>query len=336
MRVVVVSLASMHAAKGTPERNAYEQGRTDLSIKFHNRMQLASEFLDQFVKFLSLILLPPGKTFVIDCSDFGCDCFFEELWWLGALVSLNFSHNVICSIPSDISMLQNLTIVKLNHNQLVTIPVEVCVMTRLQRLFLHNNCLDHLPSQICQLSGLLTLTIDENPIQKLPFRFGYLPLRSGYDIGFQIFKCDSSKFIEPPEQVMCQGSDRAIQFLKVFAEVEDGSESFSLREWNLLDWPLSFGLSFMHHVAVLDVAHNNFSNFHPSILLNMNRLVTLDLSFNRVSEIPLTITNLTNMQNLFLQGNPITVLPVAVAYIKCLQQYSIGICIHIFKALIRL
>ncbi len=65
MRAEVVSLASMHAAKGTPERNAYEQklasmkevmgtksfflpslGRTDLSIKFHNRMQLASEFRD--------------------------------------------------------------------------------------------------------------------------------------------------------------------------------------------------------------------------------------------------------------------------------------------------
>ncbi len=64
-----VSLAAMHAAKGTPERNAYDKklaqikemmgaksfflpslGRTDLSIKFHNRMQLASEFLD-FIDF---------------------------------------------------------------------------------------------------------------------------------------------------------------------------------------------------------------------------------------------------------------------------------------------
>jgi hypothetical protein len=52
----------MHAAKGTPERVAYEKklalmkeamstksfflpslGRTDLSIKFHNRMQIASK-----------------------------------------------------------------------------------------------------------------------------------------------------------------------------------------------------------------------------------------------------------------------------------------------------
>ena len=56
----------MHAAKGTPERDAYEKklammkdamgaksfflpslGRTDLSIKFHNRMQIASEFLSR-------------------------------------------------------------------------------------------------------------------------------------------------------------------------------------------------------------------------------------------------------------------------------------------------
>lgn len=261
---------------------------------------------------------------MIDCSEFGCDCFFEELWWLAALVSLNFSHNVISSIPADISMLQNLTIAKLNHNHLKTIPVQLCSMTRLQRLFLHNNCIDCLPGQISQLTGLLTLTLEENSITKLPFRFGYLPMRSGYDIGFQIFRCDSSKFIEPPEQVMKQGSDRAIQFLKMFAEVEDGAELFSLREWKLLEWPLSFGLPFMYHVTEIDVAYNLFSCFHPTILSHMFQIVTLDMSFNQITEIPLSITNLINMRNMFLHGNPITVLPVAVAYITCLEQYSIG------------
>ncbi len=55
----------MHAAKGTPERDAYDKklsqmkeamgaksfflpslGRTDLSIKFHNRMTIASKFFN--------------------------------------------------------------------------------------------------------------------------------------------------------------------------------------------------------------------------------------------------------------------------------------------------
>lgn len=239
-------------------------------------------------------------------------------------MSLNFSHNIISTIPADISMLQNLTIAKLNHNQLKTIPVQLCSMTRLQRLFLHNNCIDFLPGQISQLTGLLTLTLEENSITKLPFRFGYLPMRSGYDIGFQIFRCDSSKFIDPPEQVMKQGSDRAIQFLKIFAEVEDGAELFRLREWMLLEWPLSFGLPFMYHVTEIDVAHNLFSCFHPTILSHMFQIVTLDMSFNQITEIPLSITNLVNMRNMFLHGNPITVLPVAVAYITCLEKYSIG------------
>ena len=167
---------------------------------------------------------PLGKTFVIDCSEFDCDSFFEELWWLGVLVSLNFSHNRICSIPAQISMLENLSVVKLNHNRIVAIPAEMCNLTRLQRLFLHNNCIEYFPSQICQLTGLLTLTFEENPIKRLPFRFGYLPLRSGYDTGFQIFRCDPLGFIEPPEQVMSLGSDQAINFMKVFAAVEDGSE----------------------------------------------------------------------------------------------------------------
>jgi Leucine-rich repeat (LRR) protein len=272
-----------------------------------------------------LIFLLAGKTFVIDCSDFGCETFFEELWWIGALVSLNFTHNLITTIPPDINMLQNLTIAKLNHNQLVTIPVEMCAMTRLQRLFLHNNCIEILPSQISQLTGLLTLTIEENPIQRLPFRFGYLPLRSGYDIGFQIFRCDPSRFIEPPEQVMSLGSDPAIQFLKIFAQVEDGLESFSLRKWQLQEWPLSFGQPFMHHITLLDVSHNAFTNWHPAILLHMVQLVTLNLSFNKISVIPLEITSLAQLRNMFLEGNPITILPAAVAYIKCLEQYSIGI-----------
>ena len=73
MRGLLTSLAAMHAAKGTPERDAYDKklammkdamgaksfflpslGRTDLSIKFHNRMQIASEItsaFDQFVYF---------------------------------------------------------------------------------------------------------------------------------------------------------------------------------------------------------------------------------------------------------------------------------------------
>lgn len=240
-------------------------------------------------------------------------------------MSLNFSHNVIRSIPADISMLQNLTIAKLNHNRLLTIPVEMCVMTRLQRLFLHNNFIEYLPNQISQLTGLLTLTIEENAIQRLPFRFGYLPLRNGYDIGFQIFRCDTAKFIEPPEQVMNLGSDKAIQYLKIFAQVEDGLESFSLSKWQLREWPVSFGMPFMHHVKLLDVSHNEFSDWHPSILLHMSGLVTLNMSFNRITEIPLDITRLVNMRSMFLEGNPITILPAAVAYIKCLEQYSIGI-----------
>ncbi len=276
----------------------------------------------QFVIFLTT--RPPGKTFVIDCSDFECESFFEELWWLGALVSLNFSHNMIRMIPADISMLQNLTIAKLNHNRLLTIPIEMCSMTRLQRLFLHNNCIEYLPSEISQLTGLLTLTIEENKIQRLPFRFGYLPLRNGYDIGFQIFRCDSSKFIEPPEQVMNLGSDRAIQFLKIFAEVEDGLDSFVLCNWMLLEWPSSFGLSFMYHITVLDVSCNSFSDWHPSILLHLTRIVTLDMSCNRITEIPLEITRLVKMRNMHLEGNPIAILPAAVAYIACLEQYSIG------------
>ncbi len=240
-------------------------------------------------------------------------------------MSLNFTHNLITTIPRDVEMLQNLTIMKLNHNQLVTIPVEMCAMTRLQRLFLHNNCIESLPNQISQLTGLLTLTIEENPIQRLPFRFGYLPLRSGYDTGFQIFRCDPSRFIEPPEQVMSLGSDQAIQYLKIFAEVEDGLASFSLCKWQLREWPISFGQPFMHHITLLDVSHNEFTNWHPAILLHMIQLVTLNLSFNKITEIPLDITNLAQLQNMFLEGNPIKILPAAVAYIKCLEKYSIGI-----------
>ena len=240
-------------------------------------------------------------------------------------MSLNFSHNRISSIPAQISMLENLSVVKLNHNRIVAIPAEMCNLTRLQRLFLHNNCIEYFPSQICQLTGLLTLTFEENPIKRLPFRFGYLPLRSGYDTGFQIFRCDPLGFIEPPEQVMSLGSDQAIKFMKVFAAVEDGSECFKLSNWQLHEWPPSFGQPFMYNITLLDLSRNLLSNWHPSIFSQLLQLIKLDLSFNQITEIPLSITSLNKMKYMLLEGNPIAILPAAVAYIKCLEEYTIGI-----------
>jgi hypothetical protein len=78
--------------------------------------------------------------------------FFEELWWLAALVSLNFSHNVISSIPADISMLQKFDYCKIESQSFKNNPstalfhdpiAEVIFTQQLHRLFAGSNISAH-------------------------------------------------------------------------------------------------------------------------------------------------------------------------------------------------
>jgi internalin A len=80
----------------------------------------------------------------------------------------HFIHIQITSLPSEVSLLQNLHLLSLDQNCLVTLPPEIGALSMLYELYLAGNRLTSLPGTIRSLRVLTVLNVTNNKIEDLP------------------------------------------------------------------------------------------------------------------------------------------------------------------------
>jgi len=91
-----------------------------------------------------------------------------------SLERLLLYHNIIKSIPDNISALQSLVYLDISRNQLSYLPSSVCLLQHLQCLVAHNNRLVSLPEEIGEMNKLMELDVSCNEIAHLPVQIGDL------------------------------------------------------------------------------------------------------------------------------------------------------------------
>jgi len=91
-----------------------------------------------------------------------------------SLERLLLYHNIIKSIPDNISALQSLVYLDISRNQLSYLPSSVCLLNNLQCLVAHNNRLVSLPEEIGEMNKLMELDVSCNEIAHLPVQIGDL------------------------------------------------------------------------------------------------------------------------------------------------------------------
>ncbi|KAI6232616.1 Poly(A)-specific ribonuclease [Aphelenchoides fujianensis] len=92
-----------------------------------------------------------------------------------SLRKLFVGHNLLTSIPPQISRLRSLTCLDLSHNSLAALPAEIGQLEQLVELNLSSNLFAQLPVELAQLYRLQVLDISHNPLNDDLRRLAEMP-----------------------------------------------------------------------------------------------------------------------------------------------------------------
>lgn len=177
-----------------------------------------------------------------------------------SLLKLNLQHNCLTTLPSEISLLCNLTDIIVSNNLIAKLPTELGRLTKLSSLDLGQNCLTSVPIEILiTLTNLHTLNISYNKITTLPPNFSDLTCLHTLTI-------KGNKLEALPEQLT------ALQELYLLDVSQNSLNS------------LPKSIKHMYSLRMLQLSRNNLSRI-PSFR-GLTNLVHLDVSSNRLSNIP--------------------------------------------------
>ena len=250
------------------------------------------------------------------------DRVLEEAQNSGALVlsgqKLKEYPSAIGEFPfqADLSDLQS---VDLSANRLSEVPIGLCRCTRLESADFSGNAIRHVPAEIAALRFLRVLTLDRNLIITLPLQV--CRLRQ-----LQILSVRSNKLVSIPDEISA---------LEQLQELD--------LSCNELD-RLPSGIFGLVNLRRLNVRRNNLIELPeipaafealvggaapPSTLSSgvLCRLVSLDVSSNRIQRLPLSLRFLKDtLQSLSLDHNPLALPPAHVGkkgrlhVFKCLEK----------------
>ncbi|XP_032596558.1 leucine-rich repeat serine/threonine-protein kinase 1 isoform X2 [Drosophila grimshawi] len=110
---------------------------------------------------------------------------------LTAITRIDFSHNVLTSIPPELFQLVSLKYLNIAQNKIAELPSPLgktysCPV--LDELFLQDNQLTSLPAAIFQLPALSILDISNNKLQQLPFDMWRAPKLRELNVAFNLLR----------------------------------------------------------------------------------------------------------------------------------------------------
>jgi Leucine-rich repeat (LRR) protein len=121
------------------------------------------------------------------------------------------------------SMLKELL---LGCNKLRSVPVEIGMLTSLRVLRLANNMIEHLPSSVGKCKRLEEIDVHNNLLSVLPFDLGSIPPLTALN-------CDGNPLREPPLEVVLQGQQRLITYIRLLLSGRSDPFLLELRAWKL-------------------------------------------------------------------------------------------------------
>ncbi|XP_074036233.1 leucine rich repeat containing flyers-cup [Leptinotarsa decemlineata] len=245
----------------------------------------------------------------------------RKLQWLYA------QHNDIEYIPSfrGCEQLQELY---LGNNFLKEIPIEFCeTMTHLKILELRDNQIEVIPVEITNLFHLSKFDITNNDIKELPNTMGLMP-------HLQTLKVDGNKLKQIRPDIIQTGTNRIMKYLREKISEEDLQamnipsdvsydckifpDRYTMRNGNVLNLAMKdiseipeecFLEAKEANVTSVDLCKNKFHNVPSGLLLLSDRLTELNLSSNRLCELPDFLSDLTMLKFLDLSKNQLNSLP---------------------------
>lgn len=259
---------------------------------------------------------------------------------------LNISYNTIqcihtndfTGIPSQISLLQNLQVLKMSHCNLRYIPPAIWKCHQLQELDISHNKINVLPPDVgsliklCQLNmqytSITTIPVEivycqqlegiqmwGNAIESLPDVLRYLPNLQTISINFRNFASGIDNYMEG---LLRKGQIKSEHLPTVIFEIS-GLSHLDLESTKINHLPARCSSKLQELVLA-----NNFFQIVPNLVLTSNLLCFLDLSGNVITSLPTEIGNLTNLKKFWINNNKIELLPNSIEKLIVLEELSLS------------
>lgn len=242
----------------------------------------------------------------------------DSLGSLTKLKRLFLNGNALAELPDSLKGCENLEVLNLCDNCLDSFPNAVLNLEKLEYIFLNSNNLTHLPSEIEKLKdSLKCLCLKDNKLKYLPSsirKFGdtlnCLDLSKnpiveyGDEDGKKLGKRELCEIFG--EKVVFD-YENTIQQEEIDCSMKsDQNRGIMARNENICD--VSRAISRNYDAEKLDVSENKLTEL-PESVKRCQKLRILDLSGNYIFNLPKSISNLKKLKHLDLQNNLITCIP---------------------------
>ncbi|XP_009861397.2 leucine-rich repeat-containing protein 40-like [Ciona intestinalis] len=209
---------------------------------------------------------------------------------LSALEHLNLSHNQLSVIQTSFNGLANLRVLLLQHNQLRELPSSLGCLQNCEKLDISHNQITTLPEEICDIKFLKDFNASFNQLNALPDNIGLLQ-------SLRILDASNNKLKCLPD---------SISTLKQL-------EILSFRNNSLDQLP---SLTLCVCLKELSLGNNRLTRFPSQLPVSVT---ILELRDNKLSEIPASVTELTQLERLDLANNNVPNLPPEVGAMESIK-----------------
>ena len=267
--------------------NGFVIGLKLKSIGKKNGSQL-SELFARLSKFSQLQILD-----LSDCSLHAIPPLENAIFHLSVLY---LHKNHLKDVPKFFTNPGTLQQLTLYDNALTKIPDMIFDNASLQSLYLAKNEITEIPSKIDKLGSLRTLNLDENAISQLPEELGNC-------FNLVEFSCAKNNLTSLPD------SFKNLQYLQ--------NVNFNSNQFEEFPHPLGE----FTYLSRLDISDNLISKI--SIELSFPSLMLLDLSKNRLKDIPYSMSSNKRLGLLNLSDNLFEDLPVMLLEMEDIRQIQL-------------
>eukprot|EP00002_Diphylleia_rotans_P013177 TRINITY_DN2568_c1_g1_i1.p1 TRINITY_DN2568_c1_g1~~TRINITY_DN2568_c1_g1_i1.p1 ORF type:complete len:1339 (-),score=244.12 TRINITY_DN2568_c1_g1_i1:157-4173(-) len=232
----------------------------------------------------------------------------EVMWRFQSIAILNLSHNHISSLPDAISSFTILHHLRISHNQMSDLPRQISFLSRLTKIDLSCNEITTFPSTLVDMPQLLDLSLSRNKMSELPDEISRLQHLTLLDISHnQISELPNTLgTIETLHEFDVASNPMNRDHLVIWSHYNFRENLLSLNGLDI-DFPWEFPHS-LQQVFALDVSSNSLSEL-PIAISMLSNLQSLKAHRNKIKAIPSGISCLLQLRLLRLEDNEIAFLP---------------------------
>jgi leucine-rich repeat protein SHOC2 len=207
---------------------------------------------------------------------------------LASLTELDISHNALVELPDDLGGCIALQKLDVSFNKLRLLPDSLHKLGRLVTLRANDNVLEALPTEIGDCESLVDLSIRNNRIEVIPRSLGRLT-------ELQVFDAQSNRLVVLP---MDLAGCRSLRHMDM-SHNQLGDKGLD---------PIPSTFPSMGSLVLLDLSHNRIQHLGSAIGMH-TKLAALNLGWNKLDSVPVSLLQLTTLVELSLNDNHLGAVP---------------------------